>query len=56
MTSPDFDDDAFHIDQLSGRVFLDKEIDADLLPSNMFLLKVNFSCFYIQFNFGYIII
>lgn len=41
LTSPDFDDDVFHIDHLSGRVFLDKEIDADLLPSNIFLLKVN---------------
>jgi len=41
LISPDFDEDIFHIDQLTGRIFLDKEIDADLLPSNIFLIKVN---------------
>lgn len=37
----DDDDDVFHIDQVSGRIYLDKEIDSDSLPSNIFLLKVN---------------
>lgn len=37
----EYDDDVFHMDQLSGKIYLDKEIDADLLPSNIFLLKVN---------------
>lgn len=40
LISPDFDEDIFHIDQLTGRIFLDKEIDADLLPSNIFLIKI----------------
>lgn len=36
----EFDDDVFHIDPISGRMYLDKEIDADSLPSNIFLFKV----------------
>ncbi|XP_050532304.1 cadherin-89D isoform X2 [Daktulosphaira vitifoliae] len=36
----DFDDDIFHIDPMSGKIYLNKEIDADLLPSNIFLLKI----------------
>lgn len=37
----EFDDDVFHVDHISGRIYLDKEIDADSLPSNIFLLRVN---------------
>jgi len=37
----EFDDDVFHVDHISGKIYLDKEIDADLLPSNIFLLRVN---------------
>jgi hypothetical protein len=40
LTSLDFDDDVFHVDQISAKIYLNKEIDADLLPSNIFLLKV----------------
>lgn len=36
----EFDDDVFHIDPIFGRMYLDKEIDADSLPSNIFLFKV----------------
>lgn len=36
----DFDDDIFHVDPMTGRIYLDKEIDVDTLPSNIFLLKV----------------
>lgn len=43
----DFDDDIFNVDQLTGKIYLDKEIDADSLPSNIFLLKVNLFYFFI---------
>ncbi|XP_050427900.1 cadherin-89D [Adelges cooleyi] len=36
----DFDEDIFHIDHMTGKIYLNKEIDADLLPSNIFLLKI----------------
>lgn len=37
----EFDDDVFHMDPISGKIFLDKEVDADSLPSNIFLLRVS---------------
>lgn len=37
----DFDEGVFHVDHLSGKIYLDKEIDADSLPSNIYLLRVS---------------